>query len=304
MFKSKNSLKIVSLLAAVCLWLYVMGEVDPEMKTKVTDIPVSIANTEVLMERGLAAAYDEQITVNATVSGNRSDVNYVKKNGLTAYVDVAECDLGVNEEKININLPNGISLENISKSTLTFDVEYIAEASVPVVISFTEDTIVSGDSSEPKTPWVLDQDIDEVTVWGAMSSVKKIKEARGTIMPEKAAENKAKWVDVKLQPVDAKGKAIYGIEMSRKSTEAQVQLLTSKAVELELTADKSADIDIDKLDVPGTVAIAGTEASLKSIEKVEGIVTKDENGMINISVELPDKVFLLIGEDNGKIIWN
>lgn len=304
MFKSKNSLKIVSLLAAVCLWLYVMGEVDPEMKTKVTDIPVSIANTEVLMERGLAAAYDEQITVNATVSGNRSDVNYVKKNGLTAYVDVAECDLGVNEEKININLPNGISLENISKSTLTFDVEYIAEASVPVVISFTEDTIVSGDSSEPKTPWVLDQDIDEVTVWGAMSSVKKIKEARGTIMPEKATENKAKWVDVKLQPVDAKGKAIYGIEMSRKSTEAQVQLLTSKAVELELTADKSADIDIDKLDVPGTVAIAGTEASLKSIEKVEGIVTKDENGMINISVELPDKVFLLIGEDNGKIIWN
>ncbi len=304
MFKSKNSLKIVSLLAAVCLWLYVMGEVDPEMKAKVTDIPVSIASTEILMERGLAAAYDEQITVNATVSGNRSDVNYVKKNGLTAYVDVAECDLGVNEEKININLPNGISLESISQNTLSIEVEYIARKSVPVVIGFTEETIVSGDSSEPKTPWVLEQDIDEVSVWGATSSVKKIKEVKGVILPEKASENKAKWVDVNLEPVDGKGKAVYGIEMSMNSAQAQVQLFTSKAVELELTIDKQLEIDIDRLDVPTTVAIAGTEASLKNIEKVEGVVAEDENGMINISVELPDNAFLLIGEDDGKIIWN
>lgn len=304
MFKSKNSLKIVSLLAAVCLWLYVMGEVDPEMKTKVNDIPVSMANTEVLMDRGLAAAYDEQITVNATVSGNRSDVNYVKKNGLTAYVDVSECDLGINEEKISINLPNGISLENISQSTLSFEVEYIAEASVPVVIGFTEDTIVSSDASEPKMPWILDQDIDEVTVWGASSSVKKIKEVSGIITPDKASEKKAKWVDVKLTPVNGKGNSVYGIEMSRNSAQAQVQLLASKAVELELTIDKGSEIDIDKLDVPGTVAIAGTESSLKDIEKVNGIVTNDENGKINISVELPDNVFLLIGEDDGKIIWN
>lgn len=302
MFKSKNSLKIVSLLAAVCLWLYVMGEVDPEMKTKVTDIPVSMANTEILMDRGLAAAYDEQITVNAVVSGKRSDVNYVKKNGLTAYVDVSECDLGVNEEKISINLPSGIRLENISQSTLSLEVEYIAEVSVPVVIGFTEATIVSGDSSEPKTPWILDQDIDEVTVWGAASSVKKIKEVKGTIMPEKASENKAKWVDVKLEPVNGKGKVVYGIEMSRNSAQVQVQLLASKAVELELVIDKSADID--KADVPSTVAIAGSEELLENIERVDGIATKDESGKINISVELPDGVFLLIGEDDGKIIWN
>ena len=304
MFKSKNSLKIISLLAAVCLWLYVMGEVDPKMKTKVTDIPVSMANTEVLMDRGLAAAYDEQITVNATVSGNRSDVNYVKKNGLTAYVDVSECDLGINEEKISINLPNGISLENISQSTLSFEVEYIAEASVPVVIGFTEDTIVSSDASEPKIPWILDQDIDEVTVWGAASSVKKIKEVSGSITPDKASEKKAKWVDVKLTPVNGKGNSVYGIEMSRSSAQAYVQLLASKAVELELTIDKGSEIDIDKLDVQGTVTIAGAEASLKGIEKVNGIVTKDESGKINISVELPDNVFLLIGEDDGQIIWN
>lgn len=304
MFKSKNSLKIISLLAAVCLWLYVMGEVDPEKKTKITDIPVSIANAETLMERGLAVAYDEQVSVNAVVSGKRSDVNYVKKNGLAAYVDVAECDLGVNEEKVNINLPNGISLENISQSTLSLEVEYIAEASVPVVIGFTEDTIVSGDSSEPKTPWILEQEIDEVKVWGAISSVKKIKEAKGLIVPEKASENKAKWVDVKIEPVNSKGRVIYGIEMSRNSIQVKVQLFTSKAVELELMADKEAGIEIDELDVPGTVAIAGIEESLKDIENVEGVITKDENGMVNISVELPDGVFLLIGEDDGKIIWN
>ena len=124
------------------------------------------------------------------------------------------------------------------------------------------------------------------------------------IVPEKASENKAKWVDVKIEPVNSKGRVIYGIEMSRNSIQVKVQLFTSKAVELELMADKEAGIEIDELDVPGTVAIAGIEESLKDIENVEGVITKDENGMVNISVELPDGVFLLIGEDDGKIIWN
>ena len=46
MLKNKTVLKIVSLVIAIFLWIYVMGEVDPETKVKVYGIEVNYINTE------------------------------------------------------------------------------------------------------------------------------------------------------------------------------------------------------------------------------------------------------------------
>ena len=79
MLKNKTVLKIVSLVIAIFLWIYVMGEVDPETKVKVYGIEVNYINTELLAENGLAVAEDEPVTINATIEGKRSDVNKAKK---------------------------------------------------------------------------------------------------------------------------------------------------------------------------------------------------------------------------------
>ena len=306
MHKGNTMLKAVSLLTAIVLWLYVMGEVDPETRAKIGDIPVSLTNTEVLADYGLAAAYDEQLMISATVSGKRSDVNEVKKNGLTAYVDVSECEKGTNEEKIVINLPSGVSLENSSQSTLKLDVENRDSKTVPVEISFAEGD-ASGDAVNNTVPWVLDQYPEEMTVTGAESIVAKVKQVEGTIPQDLAVYNKSKWVDVVLEPVNGKGRTLYGIELDYDNAEAEIQRLTLKEADLELTIDEEDETtDFDKIDVevPEKVRIVGTKKAIAEISKVEGTVTKDENGKINISVELPENIYLMIGENNGKIIWN
>lgn len=304
MHKGNTMLKVISLLIAVALWLYVMGEVDPETRVKIGDIPVFLTNTEVLADYGLAAAYDEQLTISATVSGKRSDVNEAKKNGLTAYVDVSECEMGTNEEKIVINLPAGVSLENSSQSTLVFDVENRVSETVPVEIGFTE-VDVTNDTVSNTAPWILDQYPEEVTVTGAESTVAKVKIVTGNVSEEEAIKSKSKWVDVDLEAVNGKGRALYGIELDYDSAEVEIQMLTLKEVELQLTTeDGDETIDLNKIDAPDKVRIAGTESALESISGIEGIVTKDEDGRINISVDLPENIFLLIGENNGKIIWN
>ena len=306
MHKGNTMLKAVSLLTAIVLWLYVMGEVDPETRAKIGDIPVSLTNTEVLADYGLAAAYDEQLMISATVSGKRSDVNEVKKNGLTAYVDVSECEKGTNEEKIVINLPSGVSLENSSQSTLKLDVENRDSKTVPVEINFAEGD-AAGDAVNNTVPWVLDQYPEEMTVTGAESIVAKVKQVEGTIPQDLAVYNKSKWVDVVLEPVNGKGKTLYGIELDYDNAEAEIQRLTLKEADLELTIDEEDETtDFDKIDVevPEKVRIVGTKKAIAEISKVEGTVTKDENGKINISVELPENIYLMIGENNGKIIWN
>lgn len=99
MLKNKTVLKIVSLVIAIFLWIYVMGEVDPETKVKVYGIEVNYINTELLAENGLAVAEDEPVTINATIEGKRSDVNKAKKKGLTASVDVSRCKSGKNKQR-------------------------------------------------------------------------------------------------------------------------------------------------------------------------------------------------------------
>lgn len=304
MHKGNTALKIVSLLIAVAMWLYVMGEVDPETKAKIGDIPVSLSNTEVLADYGMAAAYDEQITINATVSGKRSDVNEAKKNGLTAYVDVSECELGDNEEKIVINLPSGVSLESSSQSVMNVKVEYITRASVPVVMEFAEDMSSSGDSAVQEVPWVIGYYPEKVTVWGAESSVAKVKEVKGIIDPQQASTKQSEWVEVDLKPVNGKGREIKGIELNNDSASAEIRLLSTKAVELNLVAAHGEKINVDEIDAPDSIMIAGIKDALADINSAEGTVSADENGKISIHVELPDNMYLLIGEDNGKIIWN
>ena len=304
MFKRNGALKIISLLAAVCVWLYVTGEVDPETRSKIAEIPVSLVNTETLEAYGLAAVYDEQVNVSAVVSGKRSDVNDAKKNGITAYVDVAECEKGKNDVKIMVNVPDGINLENISQSTLPIKVEKRITETREVDMEFDKNES-SSESTTEKVPWVLDYYPETVTISGAQSSVDKVRNVVGTIDADKAVSNKSKWVDVELSPVDNKGKEVYGLELSFDRGEAEIQLLPTKTVTLQFSGDiKEESADLSKEDLPDHVSIVGTKDDLAKISEVEGTITKEEDGSISISVKLPENVYLLIGENNGKIIWN
>ncbi len=296
MFKNNASMKVISLLAALVLWLYVMGEVDPELRGKVGDIPVNLVNTEELAYKGLAPIYEDQIFVSATISGKRSDVNDAKKNGLVATVDVAGCTMGDNELKISVNLPDGVSLENVSQSTVNIKAENLISAYREVVVE-----APPADATAEKVPVVLEYYPMGVYVSGAASSVEKIAKVRGTIDPEKAT-GESKWTTVKLKPVNNKDKEILNIKLSQETAEVNIQKLPAKVVNLKLTA--ADNVNLNEIEMPDRIRIAGSNEAIAEISQIEGEVAIDDKGKITIDAELPTNVYIVIGEDNGKIIWN
>jgi len=305
MFKSKSSMMVLSLLVAVAIWLYVMGEVDPETRVKISDIPVSFVNTEILADYGMAVAYDEPISISAVVSGKRSDVNEAKKNGLTASVDVAECTHGENTKKIVVNLPDGLNVENMSESTLTILAEDIVYEYKPVKIEFIG-VDASSETVMETIPWVMDHSPENISVYGAKSSVAKVDRLLGAIDAAEAEKNEDNQVNVKLIPVNKKGREIMNVELYQSEAEAVVRELTVSAADLKLiAADKNTDINELGLDKePGErIRIVGSEDIVDDIKTIEGIVSVDE-GKIYIDTDLPEDVFIMIGEDDGKIIWN
>ena len=291
MFKNKTIMKIVSLLAAVCLWMYVVGEVDPETKGKVSDIPVKFINTEVLAENGLAAVHEEETVMSVLLKGKRSDVNDIKKAGLTAYVDVTDCEEGRNTRDIEINVPDSVSLENASVETLTFVVEKLEEQSKPVEIEF-----YGNSGSNELTPYIIECNHEEITVSGAESSVRKITSLNGKVYLEDIPEEKSKWITVEVEPVNKNGKTIGGVKLNADEVRVKVQMLQIKTVKLQVNKENFDDrIEISEMNLPENIVLAGPASVMKNLGKVEGAVDMSgvtESTTLPIQIDLPESVYL------------
>lgn len=301
MFKSKTSMRIISLLVAIGIWLYVMGEVDPETRAKISDVPVNFVNTEVLANYGMAVECDDQEYISVAISGKRSDVNEVKKNGLTASVDVAECEIGNNILRITANLPDGIKLENMSESMMTVKVDELVYEYKPVEINF-NGAETNGDNVAETVPWVISYYPEQVSISGAKGSIDKIVKLVGEVDAAEATERKEKQITVELMPVNKKGKEVKNVVLYQDYATANIRSLSVKSVALHVTAGNSS-VKPETLDIPDNIRIVGTRDEIADISYVKGVVTVDGEAVL-IDAELPENVFIMIGEDNGKIIWN
>ena len=125
MLTNKKALMLISLLVAIGLWMFVMGNVDPETTERITGVEVEMIGTDSLEDQGLKATLNKPKMVAVTLEGKRSQIKKTKNKGLKAYVDVSTCDYGKNEGEIVIKIPDGVSgvtVEEASAETAIFTV--------------------------------------------------------------------------------------------------------------------------------------------------------------------------------------
>lgn len=293
MLNNKTFLRIFSLVAAVLLWMYVMGEVDPTKTSVVSNITVSFMNSDVLAEEGLAPIENENMQISAKIKGKRSLVNDVKRNGMSAYVDVSSCKEGKNTVEVKINTPDGISVESTSDEYLTFEVEAIEEAEKPVSISF------EGKSgSKSKVPWVLSFMPETVTVSGASSLIDKVSEVRGTVSVADMSEDHSSWEYATVTAVDEKGNAVAGVSVQDGSVTAEVRILTVKTVTLEVSAENMEDgYEADSISADSQIKIVAPAEVLDYVDSIKGTadmtgVSDTETHKIKLNFDLPEGVYL------------
>lgn len=126
MLTNKKVLMLVSLLISIGLWMFVMGNVDPEVSERVNGIQVEMQGTDSLEDLGLTAKLNKPKMVSVTIEGKRSQVKKAKDNGIKAYIDVSTCEYGKNETEIIIDIPDkarGVTVEEISSETAVFTVK-------------------------------------------------------------------------------------------------------------------------------------------------------------------------------------
>lgn len=126
MLRNKKFQLILSLLIAIALWLYVVGDINPTITATINDIHLEKVGEDTLEDLGLSSTLKEPNVVDIVIRGSRSDVNEAKSSDIKATVDVSNCDYGENEEEIKISFPDGIrgiTIESISPENAVFVVE-------------------------------------------------------------------------------------------------------------------------------------------------------------------------------------
>ena len=291
MLENKNVLKVISLIIAIFLWVYVMGEVNPETKEKISDIEVTFVNTDQLADEGLAVVHNQDIKISAVIKGKRSVVNDTKKTGVTATVDVAGASKGSNRGKVNLELPSGVTLDTISDETIKYRVEDSVEVKKDVEIDFVGDT----DTDTDLVPWAYDTYPGTVKVTGAESIVDYVYAVRGKITSNVVSES-AKTVEVELIPVKKDGTEVQGVVLNHTKAKTTVQLMEAKDVDVSITPKNVPDgREVDSITGVDSVKVVGSAGALADLESIMATVDLSEiksEGKKELNFSLPAGVYL------------
>ncbi len=300
MLKNKSVIKIVSLVLAIVLWAYVIGEVNPTVKKTVDQIPVELTNVETLAENGLALGEEVEYFTSIVVEGSRSELNSLKISDIHATADVYGYTEGENNVSVDVALPDRISLKEIKTPEVTVTLEELTAVHLPVTIEF------AGESGENLEPSYNSYSPSEIEVKGAESVIAKVHSVRVQLNVNDLTET---WDVYSGVPVamTKDGKIIKNVMMSANSVEVEAVMHHVKTVPLELKVTGSPDGKYGEADVviPDEITVKGNTYALERVTVISSepvdISDVTKNTTVKISPVLPDGIELADSSKNTGI---
>ncbi len=280
----------LSLLIAICGWIYVMYNVDPTTTRTFKDVPVTFTHEDVLTSQGIALKSTNNSKITVTVEGKRSSINKMSADDVQAVADLSEAGKGENTIDLTIKIPSKISVVSESESSITVNVESLDTKEVPTRVEYKTE---SSSDSEP----ILDENSKEMfIVSGAKSLVSKVKYVRIPVEEAKLSTT-SKTFNVSLEAVDNKGDVLSHVTVRPAKTSVTVSKGVTKEVTLKVKVKNPDDENYKRIyQVPDTVTIKGTQSA---VDEIESITTEEIDlseitsaGTIPIECILPDGVQL------------
>ena len=294
MLNSKAARLVIALLAAVVIWGYVVGEVNPSKTKTIRNVPITYTYEDTLNERDLAigSVADEYISVE--ISGARAILGDINPNDISATINVASAQKGENEMSINLKVPSGITVNKQSATRTVVVVESLVQKPVDVTIDYTGE-FAPGDQGS-----TVNTSLTQVIVSGAESLVENVASARGVIDAANVSETLSA-IACQLEAADADGRPIAGVKISPRTISVASIIARSKTVELITPTENTAtDRFIREFTAPESVTIFGNVDVLAGIESLTAdavdISSLMENKEVDLTFTLPDGVKLAEGE--------
>ena len=258
--KNNSKIKIISLLSAMVLWMYVMAIVDPEETKLFENIPVTITNKNELNERDLVIYPEQELTTNIYVTGKLSNLKKVTKDDINVYGQINNPLEGNNEIYLKVSTSQRVNYD-FKNPVMIVTLEKIISEDKSIKVDIT------GSGKNNVDNIMLQDNIDKVSVSGPRSLVNKVKRVVGTVKVSGESNNFSQ--SIKLEPVDANGKVVEGVELEKDSVNVNIILLAQKTVPITLKLSDNSESGVNYTMSQNTVTIKGKKDIVDSINNIE-----------------------------------
>ena len=278
--------KIIALVVAVVLWLFVMNEQNPQIEGSFT-VAVDLRN----VPEGYKVTQTEK-SVKLKVRGARSFFVSAEPEGFKAYADLDGLDSGEHEVKVKAVLPQGFELVDAQPETVSVTLDKIVRRSVRI------DLIVTGSASAGYTVGKISQSANTTVIEGPESRVAEVDRVIGYVGLSGNRDDFT--LQVPLTPINSDGKAVDDVDLLARTVEVSVQLargLTRKIVSVRPVLDDALPegFTLGEVQVePAKIEIAGEAALISKVASIdtEKIVISDmkESGKKIVHLAIPNGV--------------
>ena len=261
--KKNLTAKIIALIMAIVLWVYVMNEQNP---------PVEMSMEVDLEVRNLAAAMiasDIPDTVRVKVRGPRTLIIGLSNKDVKSYVDLKDLTGGRNTQKINAAIPANLELVEISPEKINFQLDTVISREIPV-----EGRIIGKPAPGSALGTVTYSSPTAVVRGPSQLLGAVVKVAANVDVSDKDADF---TLTAPLVPVDENGKRVEGVTVTPESQSISLAIapvVHKKIVDIKPTVSGvlSQGVLLNQITInPERIEISGND---KVLEKTDVIFTE------------------------------
>ncbi|MEG1311811.1 MAG: CdaR family protein [Romboutsia sp.] len=286
--KNNTRIKLISLLSAIVLWLYVMAVVDPEESKIFENLPIEISNMSQLKENDLVIYPEIELTSDITITGKRSSLQKLKKESIHVYGQINDPMEGKKDMYLKANVPGKVTHEFKSNIKI-INLEKIVKEKRTIDIN------IEGKLKNNIEPVTLDK--DNVKISGPRVLVNKVQKVVGTVNTGNETTNFSS--KVKLVPVDIDGKEVEGVDLEKSTINVNIILLKEKTVPIKVKFTNNNEIE----DILKNYEVSQRTINIKGkkdiVDKIDSISTKavdlesiTENTSKDIYLEIPEGIIV------------
>ncbi len=288
MLKSKKFNIVLAILAAVALWAYVLGEVNPNTSDTIRGVPITFANEDALEAEGLTILQTSAQAVNVHISGNRNDVNRVEADDFTVTCDVEGLREGESTVRLTVTGPDTVTIDRLSEEKITVTVDELVTAEKNI------DVVMNGEVDADQEPYVVETSSDTVQITGAATLIDRIVKVNATVDVASVTED-MRTLTIELVPVDEQGAAVDNVTLSQSRINVTIVMMTKKTVALDVPVTNQNSGGYERsIDIPKTIVIKGTEEDLNAVDSITcttvDLADITEDTRIALTPILPDGI--------------
>ena len=261
-FFRRNLLKkLIALIAAFFMWVYVMADQDPAIEGSY-EVPLTISNANYEF---IPLCEDKVIKINTRAP--RSYFVKYNANAFRAYANLEGLQEGEHKITPQVVMPQGFELKEILPETVTVNLDTLTEQQMPIEIT------TSGTVSQESVIKEIQKSMDVVTIVGPKSFVEKVAKVYGNV--NFSGNTSSFEIQIPMHAVDAKGNAISQVRVVPSVITISVDIesgIKKKIVPVVPELSAADGWELSKISVePAQVEITGAESVVNSIVTIKTV---------------------------------